>query len=232
VDAVALSDDQATVYAGGYFTSIGGQNRNRIAALDAGTGAATAWDANANNNVYALAVYAGRVYAGGAFTFIGGQTRNHVAALDPSAATAEFSWDPNLNSDVYTLVPFGSSLYMGGAYNTLGGGTQDYLAALRFIPGNVGVADRPLVPSLALAASPNPLRGSGSLRFSLEVAGPVSLALFDVAGRRVTTLLDHQWLGAGPHTVALHAGELGSGGYFARLEAGGRVGTARWTVVR
>ena len=38
----------STVYAGGGFTSIGGQARNSIAALDATTGAATAWDPNAS----------------------------------------------------------------------------------------------------------------------------------------------------------------------------------------
>ena len=72
----------ATVYAGGQFISIGGQTHNRIAALDAGTGAATAWDPNANNTVYALAVNGVTVYAGGYFTSIGGQARNSIAALD------------------------------------------------------------------------------------------------------------------------------------------------------
>ena len=38
----------STVYAGGDFTSIGGQTRNYIAALDATTGAATAWNPNAS----------------------------------------------------------------------------------------------------------------------------------------------------------------------------------------
>lgn len=46
-------------YVGGIFTSIGGQPRNRIAAIDATTGLATAWKANADNWVQALAVSGG-----------------------------------------------------------------------------------------------------------------------------------------------------------------------------
>ncbi len=46
---VATLTNGSTVYAGGNFTSIGGQARNRIAALDAATGAATAWDPNADD---------------------------------------------------------------------------------------------------------------------------------------------------------------------------------------
>ena len=41
----------SVVYAGGTFSSAGGQNRSDIAALDASTGAATAWDPSANGEV-------------------------------------------------------------------------------------------------------------------------------------------------------------------------------------
>jgi len=54
VNALAVSGD--TVYAGGTFTSIGGQTRNRIAALNAMTGLAMSWNPNASSSVVALAV--------------------------------------------------------------------------------------------------------------------------------------------------------------------------------
>ena len=40
-----------TVYAGGNFTTMGGQSRNNIAALDASTGIPTVWNPNANGSV-------------------------------------------------------------------------------------------------------------------------------------------------------------------------------------
>ena len=61
------------VYAGGRFTSIGGQNRAGLAALDATTGLATAWDPNVllrdglvytRGFAYAIWVSDGLVYAG------------------------------------------------------------------------------------------------------------------------------------------------------------------------
>jgi hypothetical protein len=71
------------VYAGGDFdgaSSIGGQARNRIAALDA-AGNAMDWNPNASDTVYALAVSGSTVYAGGQFTQIGGQARPYFAAF-------------------------------------------------------------------------------------------------------------------------------------------------------
>src|SRR4030042_1805457 len=79
----------STVYAGGDFTSIGGQARNRIAALDATTGLATTWNPNAYERVRTLRLSGSTVYAGGNFTSVGGETRNRIAALaaTPGRAT-------------------------------------------------------------------------------------------------------------------------------------------------
>ena len=83
-----LAVSGSTVYAGGEFTSIGGQTRNYIAALDAGTGAATDWNPNASGGIFqplvlALAVSGSTVYAGGSFTSIGGDiNRTYFAQFD------------------------------------------------------------------------------------------------------------------------------------------------------
>ena len=79
----------STVYAGGSFTSIGGQPRNYIAALDATSGAATAWNPNANQASCTRSPSPARtVYAGGNFTSIGGRAARHIAALDATPAEA------------------------------------------------------------------------------------------------------------------------------------------------
>src|SRR5262249_25879324 len=69
------------VYAGGGFTTMGGQSRNHIAALDAVTGATFMWDPNPNGDVYTLAASGDRVYVGGSFTSISGQPHSNFAPI-------------------------------------------------------------------------------------------------------------------------------------------------------
>ena len=61
----ALVVSGSTVYAGGFFLSIGGQARDNLAALNIVSGNATAWNPTAEQNVLALAVNGSTVFAGG-----------------------------------------------------------------------------------------------------------------------------------------------------------------------
>ena len=66
----ALTTDGTTIFAGGSFTMIGGQTRNRLAAIDL-AGTVLAWNPNLNGTVNSLAVQTGVVYAGGNFGTVG-----------------------------------------------------------------------------------------------------------------------------------------------------------------
>ena len=125
----ALDVEGSTVYAGGLFTSIGGQDRNYIAALDATSGAATAWDPHANSTVNSLAVSGSTVYVGGQFSSIGGQARNDIAALDATSGVAT-AWDASADGPVYTLAVAGSTVYVGGTFTLIGGASRTDRAAL------------------------------------------------------------------------------------------------------
>ena len=138
VDAITLaisSGTVQTVYAGGSFTTLAGQGRNRIAAIDPSTGSATAWNPNATSgqvNAIALSPSLSTVYAGGTFTTIGGQARSRIAALSASTGAADATWNPNASSTVNALAVSsdGSIVYAAGAFATIGGQTRNRLASV------------------------------------------------------------------------------------------------------
>lgn len=110
----------STIFAYGGFTSIGGQSRNTMGAVDAVTGIATAWaPAPANNTVQAFAASANWVYIGGGFSSVGGQPRNYVAQLDPITGNAT-NWNPNPAGGVFPwvngLATSGSTVYVSGGF--------------------------------------------------------------------------------------------------------------------
>jgi hypothetical protein len=134
---------EGVVYAGGTFSSIGGQVRNNIAAIDAVTGTVTLWNPDANSAVGTLAVNGGIVFAGGWFTSISGQARNFIAAIDASTGLVT-SWSPNARGDlhhagVYALSLSGGVIYAGGVFNEIGGQLRNNIAALDLVTGEATV---------------------------------------------------------------------------------------------
>lgn len=84
--------------------------------------------------------------------------------------------------------------------------------------------------------APNPFNPLTTIRFDLPAAGSVRLAVCDVAGRLVRILVDGE-RPAGTHEVVWDGRDAGgrgmaSGGYFARLEADGKLQTVRMSLVR
>lgn len=78
---------------------------------------------------------------------------------------------------------------------------------------------------------PNPLRAATTIGLSLPRAMPVSLRVYDLLGRHVATLLAGT-LPAGYHRVTWAPGDLPSGLYIYRLQAGGHTIARPMTVLR
>jgi uncharacterized repeat protein (TIGR01451 family) len=120
----ALAVSGSTVYIGGDFSGSGSVNgsltRNGLAALDAATGTATAWDPNANGSVDSLALSGSTVATGGSFSSLGGQTRRDAAALSAADGTLT-AWDPDPNGFVRALAVSGSTVYMAGDFDLVNG---------------------------------------------------------------------------------------------------------------
>ena len=81
-----------------------------------------------------------------------------------------------------------------------------------------------------LGTFPNPARSRATVRYAVEAPVEVDLALYDLLGRRVQTLVQQEQ--EGRHERRLDTSRLPSGTYFLRLQAGGTVKTQKLTVVR
>jgi hypothetical protein len=132
VSALAMSG--SVVYAGGRFTSIGGQSRINLAALEASTGTATAWNADVDGSVVALAVGGTTVYVGGSFGSVGGQARTSLGAIDTETGQV-LSWAPDLvypgsRGIVSAVAVSGSTVYVGGLFTSVAGLARSHVAAL------------------------------------------------------------------------------------------------------
>jgi len=104
----------------------------------------------------------------------------------------------------------------------------------------IGAAEKPwlLAPTVAALHQnvPNPFRASTAIRFALPAAGRVSLQVFDVSGRFVSTLADGV-LDAGEHSIDWsgrnqYGEEMPIGVYFYRLTAPDFVETKKMLYTR
>jgi hypothetical protein len=137
VSTIAISGSD--VYVGGWFSSIGGQTRNRIAKLNNTTGAADpTWNPGANISVRTIAISGSDVYVGGWFSSIGGQPRNNIAKLNNTTGAADPTWNPDANGNALTIAISGSDVYVGGTFTIIGGQTRNRIAKLN---NTTGAAD-------------------------------------------------------------------------------------------
>lgn len=100
------------------------------------------------------------------------------------------------------------------------------------VTGGVSNEDGAVPTALALRPNfPNPFAGATTIELALPRAEHVTLAVYDVTGRRVATLVDRP-LEAGTHRVRWDAAGLAAGAYLVRMQAGDGVRTRRALVVR
>jgi hypothetical protein len=88
------------------------------------------------------------------------------------------------------------------------------------MPVEATVLGQPLPQECRLEGNfPNPFNAATALSYQLSANSYVSLRVYDTAGRLVETLVDG-WRSAGAHELTWEAGDLPSGIYVHRLQAG------------
>jgi hypothetical protein len=78
---------------------------------------------------------------------------------------------------------------------------------------------------------PNPFNPQTEIRFTLDRAARVNLAVFDVAGAHVRTLKDG-YMNTGSHRISFNADDLPSGIYIYRLKANGVTQSRKMTLIK
>lgn len=159
IAAVVLQPD-GKILLGGFFSTINGTGRNRLARL-LGTGALdTTFDpgSGANDHIYTLALQAdGKVFAGGLFQTINGTSRNRIARLNANGSV-DTTFDPGTGADgevAAVALQEDGSILAGGAFQSVNGTARKSIARL---------ANDPATQSLTAAngTQVNWLRGGAS----------------------------------------------------------------------
>lgn len=79
---------------------------------------------------------------------------------------------------------------------------------------------------------PNPFNPSTTINFSLAKASRVQLAIYNVLGQKVATLIDNNIMESGYHVAQFNAARFSSGVYFYRLEAGNFVSIKKMMLLK
>ena len=126
--------------------------RSRIAALDLGTGAATAWNPNASSSVNQIIPNGGTVYATGLFLSIGGQIRTGLAELDASTGLAGAL---NINAmGAYFGAIDAANIYLGGFFSSLGGNPRSRIGSISKASGTVTSWNPSATPGMVMSIAP------------------------------------------------------------------------------
>ena len=175
VKALALSGDGATLYAGGAFNtgarspSIGGADRNHVAALDAHVSTAgaavAAWGIDAGDDVNALILSADDkfVYLGGRFTAVDGNVRQRLARVrvDTTPAVLDDAWTPKADGEVYALELLPNNLVVGGGFTAVSGQKRHHIAEVNINTAVIGIWNPSAQAAVRVVRIADPVNGKG-----------------------------------------------------------------------
>lgn len=126
---LVYSQEENTVYAGGNFTTMGGQPRQRTAAFDASTYALLPWTVSATDPVWTMAIDGAVMVLGGRFEQLAGQPREYLGAVDLGSG-AVLPWVADATWYVRSLAINDGVVYVGGEFRELDGPVRRHIGAV------------------------------------------------------------------------------------------------------
>ncbi|MCV2395824.1 PKD domain-containing protein, partial [Actinotalea sp. M2MS4P-6] len=127
VKDLAVSPDGSTLYIGGSFTQVDGQNRYRAAAIDVATGALTSFRPVVNATVTAISATDTTVWLAGSLTNVNGQARQKVAAVNAGTGLVTQSFTATVENGTplaMVLAPDQASVVIGGSFTSVSGSSD------------------------------------------------------------------------------------------------------------
>ncbi|GIW66718.1 MAG: hypothetical protein KatS3mg095_0616 [Candidatus Parcubacteria bacterium] len=153
-----LAISSSTLYVGGNFTIIGGQTRDKLAALNlANKGVPLSFSINHPNNdileIRKIVIVSSTMYIAGSFSAILGTPRSNIAALDlngnllpwqtpeikfiKSIQDQSLDFSPLIRTIAVDVFSPQKKIFVGGIFNQIGTTSIKYLAAFDLVTGNL-----------------------------------------------------------------------------------------------
>ncbi|RMH61420.1 MAG: DUF1501 domain-containing protein [Bacteroidetes bacterium] len=172
--------------------------------------------------------------AGASMMLFGSGLNGGVYGTQSDLVTQLYGGDPEPTTDFRTLYASLLQDWFGlpaGEVDALLGAS---FPRMSFVNSRIGVhTEAPPLPSaFALEPNyPNPFNPTTTIRYSLRDGGPVKLAVYDLQGRLVRTLVDRPQA-PGTYHVTFDAAGLPSGRYLYRLDTPGGSASHTMTLVK
>jgi hypothetical protein len=214
----------ATVYAfanysggpvvGGSFSSTGtGFGVNHLALRG------YAFQGGVNGVVYALLSEGNSLYVGGSFSTVGPVPEIDASNIAVWNGTFWEALGSGMNDTVRTMVMFQGHLHAGGDFDGTAGTHVNHVARWGAVTDVKPVSEVLAVSGTLLQNYPNPFNPSTVVRYQVQGAGKIKLAVYDLTGHEVTVLVNGR-REAGVHTVVFDGSRLAAGVYICRLQTG------------
>jgi len=145
------------------------------------------------------------------------------------------SFDPHVGwpqqekmGDYFDMVSDNEGAHLAWA-NTLNGEQDVYYGHI--VPQFTGIANSTQKQTISVSTYPNPFSDKVTIRYELKENGLVNLAIFDMFGKEVKSLVNEQQQ-SGIYNLQIEAGNLPAGVYYCRLNTNGQAESVQMVIIR